>query len=256
VVMQVHHVADPFQPSVTPIRVAGRHRLLVVTLSVGKLASDFHPSEPGHHVMSHDAGHTTKLQRWLDSLRRGHADARNEVIDHACERLRNLTRRMLLGYRKLRRWSETDDVLQNALLRLHRALAEVHPESVRQFYALATTQIRRELIDLSRHFLGPEGQGANHDTDDGEAACKEPDHHGEPDTLEEWTEFHEQVDKLPDEERDVFGLLWYEGLTQPEAASVLNVSLKTVKRRWQSARLQLHRALRGQSPEEGKWCDD
>lgn len=59
----------------------------------------------------------------------------------------------------------------------------------------------------------------------------------------------EQVDKLPDEEREVFGLLWYEGLTQPEAASVLNVSLKTVKRRWQSARLLLHRAMRGQPPE-------
>lgn len=108
----------PFDHQFRLYGVEGRHRLLVVTLSLGKLASDFHPSEPGHLVMSHDAGHTTKLQRWLDLLRRGHADARNEVVDHACERLRNLTRRMLLGYRKLRRWSETDDVLQNALLRL------------------------------------------------------------------------------------------------------------------------------------------
>lgn len=199
--------------------------------------------------MSEDTGHTTKLQRWLDVLRRGNVEARNEVIAHTCERLRGLTHRMLRGYRRLRRWSETDDVLQNALLRLHRALAEVHPESVRQFYALATAQIRRELIDLSRHFLGPEGQGAKHDTDDGEAAGKEPDRLGEPDTLEGWTSFHEQVGKLPDEEREVFGLLWYEGLTQPEAASILGVSLATVKRRWQSARLLLHRAMRGRPPE-------
>lgn len=199
--------------------------------------------------MNQNVGHTTQLQRWLDVMRRGNVEARNEVITHTCERLRGLTHRMLCRYRKLRRWSETDDVLQNALLRLHRALAEVHPESVRQFYALATTQIRRELIDLSRHFLGPEGQGANHDTDDGEAACKEPDRQGEPDTLEGWTNFHEQVEKLPDEEREVFGLLWYEGLTQPEAASILGISLATVKRRWQSARLLLHRAMRGQMPE-------
>jgi RNA polymerase sigma factor (sigma-70 family) len=195
--------------------------------------------------MNQDAGHTTKLQRWLDLLRSGNADARNEVIDHACERLRNLSHRMLRGYRRLRRWSETDDVLQNALLRLHRSLAEVHPESVRQFYALATTQIRRELIDLSRHFLGPEGHGTNHDSNNGEACAKQPDCQGEPDTLEEWTDFHERAGKLPDEEREVFNLLWYEGLTQPEAAEVLGVSLKTVKRRWQSARLLLHRAMRG-----------
>lgn len=198
--------------------------------------------------MGDTTGHTARLQHWLDRLRHGDAGARNEVITHACDRLRALTRRMLRGYPGVRRWSETDDVLQNALMRLHRSLAEVQPKSARQFYALAGTQVRRELIDLSRHFLGPEGVGARHDTDGGEAAGRTPDHRGEPDTLEGWAAFHEAVDGLPDEEREVFGLLWYEGLTQPEAASVLAVSLKTVKRRWQSARLLLHRAMRGRSP--------
>jgi DNA-directed RNA polymerase specialized sigma24 family protein len=44
-------------------------------------------------------------------------------------------------------------------------------------------------------------------------------------------------------------LLWYEGLTQPEAATVLGVSLKTVKRRWQDARLFLFEAMKGEPPE-------
>jgi len=50
-----------------------------------------------------------------------------------------------------------------------------------------------------------------------------------------WSEFHEHVEKLPDDEREVMDLLWYQGLTQEEAAAVLKVSDRTVKRRWQSA---------------------
>jgi len=119
----------------------------------------------------------------------------------------------------------------------------------RQFYALAARQIRRELLDLARQHYGPEGIGANHDTDSGIAAEKKTAPADEPHDLDGWTRFHEQVEKLSDEQREVFDLLWYEGLTQPEAATVLNVSLKTVKRRWQDARLFLFEAMRGESPE-------
>ena len=42
---------------------------------------------------------------------------------------------------------------------------------------------------------------------------------------------------LSDEQREVFDLLWYEGLTQPEAATVLGVSLKTVNR-WVNGRTE------------------
>jgi hypothetical protein len=53
----------------------------------------------------------------------------------------------------------------------------------------------------------------------------------------------------PMEEREVFDLLWYHALTQAEAAELLQVTDRTVKRRWRSARLRLHRALRRESPE-------
>jgi len=182
-------------------------------------------------------GHTTKLQHWLTLARQGDVDVRNQVVTHVCERLRLLTRKMLRGYPTVKRWSETDDVLQNAMLRLHRSLSEVQPESPRQFYGLATTQIRRELIDLARHFNGPEGIGANHHTDDGKICEANPG--AEPENLESWTEFHQAVEALPDDQRDVVSLLWYEDLSQPEAAEVLGISLATLKRRWQMARLAL-----------------
>lgn len=189
--------------------------------------------------MGEIVGHTTRLQNCLELVRQGSAEAREEVIAHTCERLRNLTRRMLKGYPGVHRWCETDDVLQNSMLRLHRALAQVKPESPKHFYALAATQIRRELIDLARHYYGSEGIGAKHHTDGGKATEVQVDVHPEPQSLEAWTGFHEQVEKLPEEERDVVSLLWYDGLNQPEVASVLGLSLSTVKRRWQSARLLL-----------------
>lgn len=194
-------------------------------------------------------GHTSELDNLLGQLRRGDSDALGRVVEHACERLRKLTRRMLRAYPKVRRWAEMDDVLQSSLLRLTRSLSGIRPDSVRQFYALAGLQIRRELLDLAKHFQGAEGLGARHDSDGGKAAerqCADP---LEPESLEAWTRFHEAVASLPDDERETVQLLWYEGLKQPAAAAVLGVSLATLKRRWQSARLRLSESLEDWSVE-------
>ncbi len=70
----------------------------------------------------------------------------------------------------------------------------------------------------------------------------------DPARLESWTEFHGQVDLLPDAEREVFNLIWYQGLSQAKAAEILNVTERVVKWRWRAARLSLHRALGGHLP--------
>jgi RNA polymerase sigma-70 factor (ECF subfamily) len=64
----------------------------------------------------------------------------------------------------LRRWLESGDVFQNAVIRLQRALEGVTPESVEHFFRLAAVQIRRELRDLGRHYFGREGLGANYES--------------------------------------------------------------------------------------------
>lgn len=196
----------------------------------------------------------TQLQRDIDRALAGDDCARSTLIDHACDRLVKLTRRLFHQHPRLRRWEQTDDVAQTAMLRLHRALADVKPESVRHFFNLAAVVIRRTLIDLAKHHLGPHGQGANHHTDGlppdepGGAVHRATDPAGEPTDLEGWTEFHAQVGKLPEEEQEVVNLLFYEALTQEEAAKVLGVSLRTLKRRWQSARCRLHDALKPEEP--------
>jgi len=190
----------------------------------------------------------------LAFFRNGDKAARDRLIAHTMERLRIKTRQMLKDYPVVHRWEETDDVLQKALMRLCRALEATKPESARHFFRLAALQIRRELLDLAAHYLGPQGLGANHRSDPrgektegrGNALDKQSE---EPDCLEEWSEFHKCVEALPEEEREVFGLLWYQGLTLKASTTVLGVSLSTVKRRWQSARLKLAKGMDGERPE-------
>ncbi len=189
---------------------------------------------------------TTQLQLWLDLLRTGDDRARTELIAHACERLRTLTRRMLRGYPALRSWEQTDDVLQNAMMRLYRALVDVTPDSLAHFYNLAGQQIRRELLDLAKHHARRDGQQENWQQ------RHQPELPDEPSSLAEWTEFHRQVEALPEEERQVFTLIWYEELSQGEAANVLGISVRTVIRRWQAARVRLARVLYGEESSDGQ----
>ena len=61
--------------------------------------------------------------------------------------------------------------------------------------------------------------------------------------LKKWSEFHLLVEGLPEEEKDMVDLLWYQELTQKEVGNLLGISIRTVKRRWQSARIKLYEAL-------------
>jgi RNA polymerase sigma-70 factor (ECF subfamily) len=203
--------------------------------------------------------HSTAIQRQLDRLIAGDGDdsARAALLECARARLSRLAHRMLnTDFRRIRRWEETDDVTQNALLRLDRAFRRVVPPTPRDFFRLAARIIRNELIKLARHYYGPYGLGRHHATpvgQDGQASQREgesdpSDLSHEPGRLAAWTELHYQAGALPDAAREVFDLLYYGGLTQAEAAGVLGVSERTVKRRWAEARRMLFDALDGQLP--------
>lgn len=213
---------------------------------------------------------TVVLQAALDRLRAGDLSARDELIAHSCNRFLALTRKMLNRYPRLRNWEESGDVAQNALLRLRRALEQVQPASCREFFGLATVQISRELLDLTRHYYGRKksdglggapndaagrvaaaiAQGMQGDGGTGDFQGNPVDDNADdPFKLAAWNEFHEAVQKLPVNEREVFELLWYQGLSQEEAAELLCCDRSTVKRRWRGARTSLHGALRGWLPD-------
>jgi RNA polymerase sigma factor (sigma-70 family) len=198
---------------------------------------------------------STEIQLRLDRLRSGDESARDELLDITRARLGRLARKMLQAYPGVQRWEQTDDILQNVALRLCRALKTIRPDSVQGFVGLAALQIRRELIDLARHYEGPEGSGRHHGRragpDDGRTAPGLPDSPSDTDDpvrLATWSEFHETVESLPEAEREVFDLLWYQGLSQREAAALLGVTERVAKRRWRSARLKLREMLGGRMP--------
>jgi RNA polymerase sigma-70 factor (ECF subfamily) len=207
--------------------------------------------------MAEGASQTRQIQIGLDRLRAGDASARSVLIQCACERLTLLTRKMLGQFPRVKRWEQTDDVLQNAALRLYGALADMQPESPADFFRLAALTIRRELLDLARHYYGKRGEGANHATWHRDPGASHDAHPVErqaasaddPLMLERWTAFHQQVEALPEEDRQLFDLLWYQGLSQLEAAELLQTSTRTIKRRWRAVRLKIHDALHGALPD-------
>ena len=113
------------------------------------------------------------------------------------------------------------------------------PASTRDFYSLAAVQMRRELLDMARHYGGAQGHGRNHHSSPGEGADA-ADPHGAPaspgdDDLDRWGRFHEAVERLPAEERETIGLVFYHGWTQAQVAELMQVSERTVQRWWKSA---------------------
>jgi RNA polymerase sigma factor (TIGR02999 family) len=186
---------------------------------------------------------TRQLQQLLDRMRSGDATARTELIGLAYERLRLLARKMFhQDFPRLGNLHETDSILHEAVLRLFRALQEVQLASVHDFLTFSAAQIRRVLLDMARH------QGRrDRKIDDLSAGTGPPsgahqdaaDPSFDPSHLAQWSEFHQKVRGLPDEEREVVDLYWYQGLSQAETAQVLGIHEKAVSRRWISARLKL-----------------
>lgn len=183
-------------------------------------------------------------------------EAREGLIVWATERMREMAHRMLRTFPTVSRWEETDDVVQNAALRLDRALRHTIPEDARGLVGLAATQVRRELLDLAKKYRGPQSQAANQETNyqrlDGELRAKVDDaaEDGEPtDELDRWTRLHTVAGELPEDERNVFNMCWYLGLKQEEIAALLGCSVRTVKRRWEAAKQALAQAVPGGRPE-------
>jgi RNA polymerase sigma-70 factor (ECF subfamily) len=194
---------------------------------------------------------TELLQEILDRFNSGNPEAKKELINRAYERLVIVARGLLNSFAAARKEEETATVLNQAYLRLHTSLDEVRPQTVRQFFGLAALQVRRVLLDAVRELRGgrakknprPEvrpldggkpGEDGGHDPSDPRSgpAAKALD-----------LDVLEAVDRLPDDEREVVDLLFFNGLTQREAAALLKVHEDTVKRRWASARVELAELL-------------
>jgi RNA polymerase sigma-70 factor (ECF subfamily) len=193
---------------------------------------------------------TVVVQRYLDELAGGSPAEPivRALLDRAVRRLSHLCAALLhRGYPRLAQPPlnlQADEMLSAVVERLLKALREARPTNVRQFFALASQHMRWELNDLARRL---DEQPAAVQLSEGVVSALPGSESGlSPDARRMLA----AIDKLPDDEREVFSLIRIEGLTQIEAGEVLAVSVKTVQRRLNRAILLLAERLDDLRPSE------
>jgi RNA polymerase sigma-70 factor (ECF subfamily) len=174
---------------------------------------------------------TAAVQRYLDDLG-GDSPAEPVVralLDRAIRRLHQLCATILYrGYPRLTRPPvnlQADELLGAVVERLLKALREARPASPRQFFALACQHMRWELNDLARRL--DEQPAAEELCDEAVPAPASSDTGLTPNGRR----ILAAIEGLPEGEREAFDLVRLQGLTQAEAAQVLEVSVMTVNRR-------------------------
>jgi RNA polymerase sigma-70 factor (ECF subfamily) len=187
---------------------------------------------------------TAIIQRYLDALPRDSAaePTIRALLERAVGRLRLLCTKLLYeSYPRLTRPPvnlETDELLDGVVAGLLTALRRTRPPTVRRFFALANQHMRWQLNDLARRLdersaavaLAESGVA---DSPASTASGLSPD----------GRRMLEEIEALPEDEREVFDLVRIQGLTHAEAAAVVGVSEKTVQRRLNGARLLLMERL-------------
>jgi RNA polymerase sigma factor (sigma-70 family) len=178
-----------------------------------------------------EAGTTAVVQQYLDKLA-GDSPAEpivRALLEKSARRLHVLCSSWLFeSYPRLTRPPlnvAADEMLGALVERLVKALREVRPQTVRQFFGLANRHIRWELNDLSRRLdqqphlaaMPPEEVAAPASSGSGLSDCCH--------------RMLEAIERLPEDEREAFDLVRIQGLTHTEASRILGVTPLTVKRR-------------------------
>jgi RNA polymerase sigma-70 factor (ECF subfamily) len=195
--------------------------------------------------------HTTVVvQRYLGELA---ADSPAEpvvraLLDQSVRRLHRLCATLL--YRSYPRLTQpplnlqADELLSAVTERLLKALREARPQTVRQFFAIANQHMRWELNDMARRL---DEQPAAVELREGLVPA--------PDSSSGLTpngrRMLEAIDSLPGDEREAFCLVRLQGMTQTEAAQLLDVSISTLRRRLERSLRLLAKKLADLRPSDG-----
>jgi len=174
---------------------------------------------------------TTVVQRYLDALT---ADEPAEpiiraLLDRSVSRLQMLCTTMLhRSYPRLTRPPlnlQVEELLGSVVKRLLKALRDARPKTVREFFALSNQHIRWELNDLARR-LDKQPPDASLP----EGVVPAPESSGSR-ISPSASRMLEAIESLPADEREVFGLVRVNGMSQFEAAQLLGVAALTIRRR-------------------------
>ncbi len=184
---------------------------------------------------SKSAGEVTQL---LESWRGGKTQAVDDLLPLVYKELRKLASQYL-------RKERTGHTLQSTAL-VHEAYMRLvdqrhaRLENRNHFFAVASQAMRRVLVDHARRHQAGKRIGANDKVSLENAPELAIESNYE---ILAVNQALERLSEIKPEHAELVELRYFGGLTNPEAAAVQGVSLATVERRWQVARIWLRRQL-------------
>ena len=193
------------------------------------------------------------VTHFLDAAAAGDRQAAAELLPLVYDELRRLAARQLArepGGQTL----QPTALVHEAYLRLvarhgrESGANEPHWENRGHFFAAAAEAMRRILIDNARRKQRPKHGGGRHRVS-ADIAAPQPEM-----PLEDLLALDEALDKLAQEEpakAELVKLRFFAGLTMPEVAKVLGVSLATAERHWTYARTWLFAKLQDAAEASG-----
>jgi RNA polymerase sigma factor (sigma-70 family) len=196
--------------------------------------------------MKEDA--TVQLQALIDRMRQGDRQACRDLLERAHGRLRKLAAKILAGsFPALRASHDLDSVVDEVWLRLAQALEKVEPPTVADFFRLAAFKVRQVLLDMAdrQRRLRHREVAAADDSGSADLPAHAAGQTHDPARLALWSELHEKVEALPEQERTVFEMHYYLGIPQSEIAQVLGLHPRKVSYLWVAATDRLARHLAG-----------
>jgi RNA polymerase sigma-70 factor (ECF subfamily) len=196
---------------------------------------------------------TAAVQHYLDNLGEveGNSPAEplvRDLLARAVDRLHLLCAHLLRReYPRLTRGPlnlQSEEILSAVVERLLKAMRNVRPTTVRQFFALANQHMRWELNDMARRLDSATPAAELHDSRIAPKQGPESSISPAPNLSRILT----AIDALAEDEREVFSLVRLQGLSHGETAHVVGISVKTVQRRLKRSLMLLNARLRDLNP--------
>jgi hypothetical protein len=187
-------------------------------------------------VMSAAPGEITKL---LTETRLGNPGAESRLAELVYGELHRLAKRKMSGERQDHTLQPTA-LVNEAFLRLIRA-EDMEWTDRNHFFSVAATLMRRILIDHARQFRAlKRGGGAKIDLDEAMAIT-----HEHSDELLALDGALTELTALDPRQSRIVELRFFAGLSEEEIAALLDLSSRTVRREWRTARAWLHTRIAG-----------
>ena len=179
---------------------------------------------------------TVELQQLIDRIGRGDLEARRQLVERAYHRLAALAATVLnRSFPNLAREHQVESILSETWLRLVQALDKVQPPTVADFFRLAAHKMRHVLLDLVESQRRNAHRELAETAADSSAVTPAANQTYDPARLAQWTELHQQVEALEGDQRTVFEMHYYLGMTPADIARALGLHPRKVSHLWIAA---------------------